>query len=261
MQLDVLFSVLEVDEMQMRDKNIVVIDILRSSTTIAYALANGAREIIPVATIENASKMSGSVFGDATIRGGERNGKIIQGFNLGNSPLEYSEENVKGKTIIFCTTNGTVALVKSRHARNLVVGGFVNLTTTIEFVKEKNEDFVFLCAGRGSALSGFSLEDTICAGMMIHKLIEEENCDIILTDSALAAKHMYKGMGRSIPKILKNSEHGKYLIEIGFKEDIKICGNIDSVPVLPTWIGNALRLRKENSGNENEIQANPKPSN
>jgi 2-phosphosulfolactate phosphatase len=87
MKLDVSFSANHFDDLQLRDKNIIVLDILRASTTTIVALANGAREIIPVANIESAVKISGSLFGEVTLRGGERNGKMIEGFNLGNSPL------------------------------------------------------------------------------------------------------------------------------------------------------------------------------
>ena len=86
MKIDVYFSPAQVDEMQLRDKNVIVIDVLRASTTIVTALNNGAREIIPVGSIESAVKVSGNLFGDVVLRGGERNGKIITGFNLGNSP-------------------------------------------------------------------------------------------------------------------------------------------------------------------------------
>jgi len=245
MKVDVTFSVLQLDELQLRDKNVVMIDVLRSSSTLVHALQNGAREIIPVATIENAVKISGSLFGDVTIRGGERNGKMIQGFNLGNSPLEYIEANVKGKSIIFCSTNGSVALVKARHARNLVVAGFNNISSVVEFLLELNEDFLIVCAGRSPVVGGFSLEDTVCAGMVVDRLAGSKTPLVDMTDAALAAQKLYKGLGRSIPRMLKNSEHGKYLIEIGFKEDLKVCGAIDSVPALPVWTGNSVRLKKE----------------
>ena len=132
MRLDVSFNAAQLDELQLRDKNVVVIDVLRASTTVAVALANGAREIIPVSTIESAVKISGSLFGEVTLRGGERNGKMIEGFNLGNSPAEYTEGTVRGKSIIFCTTNGSVAMFKSRFARRLLVGSFVNLSAVVE---------------------------------------------------------------------------------------------------------------------------------
>ncbi len=260
MRADVTFSALQLDELQLRDKNIVMIDVLRSSSTIAHALQNGAREIIPVATIENAVKVSGSLFGDVTIRGGERNGKMIQGFNLGNSPAEYVEANVKGKSIIFCSTNGSVALVKGRHARNMVVGGFNNVSAVVEFLLELNENFLIVCAGRSPVVGGFSLEDTVCAGMIVDRLVASKNPLVETTDAALAAQKLFKGVGRSIPRMLKNSEHGKYLFEIGFKEDLKICGAVDSVPVLPVWTGNSVRLKKDATDSDTAASNSSKAS-
>jgi 2-phosphosulfolactate phosphatase len=245
MKINVGFNSLDLDELQLRDKNVVVIDVLRSSTTVTVALNNGAREIIPVESIENAVKISGSLFGDVTLRGGERNGKIIHGFNLGNSPLEYSEGTVKGKSIIFCTTNGSVAMYRSRFARHLAVGSFVNVSPVIDFIKGINSDFLLICAGRANAFSNFSLEDAICAGLIIRKLREDKSLNVELTDSSLAAQALQKAYGRSILKMLKNTEHGRYLIEIGYAEDIKLCADVDSVPVLPVLSGNVIRLRKD----------------
>ena len=117
--IEVHFTPNHLDEMQLKDKNIVIIDVLRASTTIITALHHGAKEIIPVSTVENAVKISGSLFGDVTLRAGERNAKMIEGFNLGNSPLEYTEEVVKGKSIILMTTNGSVAMSKENMPSTL----------------------------------------------------------------------------------------------------------------------------------------------
>jgi 2-phosphosulfolactate phosphatase len=250
MKIDLSFSALQFDELQLRDKNIVVVDVLRASTTITVALNNGAREIIPVGSIESAVKISGSLFGEVTLRGGERNGKIIEGFNLGNSPSEYNETAVKGKSIIYCTTNGSVAMTKSRYARTLVIGSFVNMTKTVGFIKEENKDFLLICAGRINNSGNFSLEDAVCAGMMIEELMKDEKIELELSDSAKAARAIYKPFGRSILKMLKNTEHGKYLAEIGFAEDLKICAAVDSVPVLPALSGTVLKLRKEEQQTE-----------
>ena len=95
MRIDVHFTPYQTDELVLREKTVVVIDVLRASTTIVTALINGAKEIIPVATVESAVKISGNLFGDVILLGGERNGKMIEGFNLGNSPTEYSAEKVK----------------------------------------------------------------------------------------------------------------------------------------------------------------------
>jgi 2-phosphosulfolactate phosphatase len=245
MKIDLSFSALQFDELQLRDKNIIVIDVLRASTTITVALNNGAREIVPVASIESAVKISGSLFGEVTLRGGERNGKIIEGFNLGNSPLEYNETAVKGKSIIYCTTNGSVAMTKSRYARTLVIGSFVNVTKIVDFIREENKDFLLICAGRLNNIGNFGLEDAVCAGMMIEALMKNDAVDLELSDSAKAARAIHKSFGRSILKMLKNTEHGKYLMEIGFAEDLKICAAVDSVPVLPIMSGTVIKLRKE----------------
>jgi 2-phosphosulfolactate phosphatase len=245
MKIELSFSAGQFDDLQLRDKNVIVIDVLRASSTITVALNNGAREIIPVASIESAVKISGSLFGEVTLRGGERNGKTIEGFNLGNSPLEYSEAAVKGKSIIYCTTNGSVAMAKSRYARALVVGSFLNLTTVVEYIKEENKDFLFICAGRINTIGYFSLEDAVCAGMMIQKLVKIEGLELNLSDSAKAAYALYKSFGRSVLKMLKTCEHGKYLIEIGFADDLKICAAVDSVPVLPVQIENKIKIKKE----------------
>jgi 2-phosphosulfolactate phosphatase len=245
MKIDLSFSAGQFDDLQLRDKNVVVIDVLRASSTITIALNNGAREIIPVASIESAVKISGSLFGEVTLRGGERNGKTIEGFNLGNSPLEYSEAAVKGKSIIYCTTNGSVAMAKSRYARTLVVGSFLNLTTVVDFILQENKDFLIICAGRINSIGYFSMEDAVCAGMMIQKLMKIETIELNLSDSAKAAHALYKSFGRSVLKMLKTSEHGKYLIEIGFADDLKICAAVDSVPVLPVQIENKIKIKKE----------------
>src|SRR3972149_2002018 len=184
MKIDLCFSQSQLDEMQLRDKNVIVIDVLRSSTTVVNALQNGAREIIPVGSIESAVKISGSLFGDVTLRGGERNGKIIQGFNLGNSPSEYSEAMVRGKSIIFCTTNGSVAMSKSRYARRLFVGGFVNPTAIVAASPADGEDYLLLCAGKSNGLRSFSLEDAVCAGMMIHQIGQDRTSPVDLTDAS-----------------------------------------------------------------------------
>ncbi len=245
MKIELSFSAGQFDDLQLRDKNVVVLDVLRASSTITVALNNGAREVIPVASIESAVKISGSLFGEVTLRGGERNGKTIEGFNLGNSPQEYTEAAVKGKSIIYCTTNGSVAMAKSRYARKLIIGSFLNLTTVVDYICKENKDFLFICAGRVNTVGHFSLEDAVCAGMIIQKLMKYESLELNLSDSAKAAHALYKSFGRSILKMLRTSEHGKYLTEIGFADDLKICAAVDSVPVLPVQIENKIKLKKE----------------
>lgn len=241
-KIEVHFTPGELDEMILKDKNIVVIDVLRASTTIVSAFRNGAKEIIPVSTIEGVVKISANLFGDVTLRAGERNGKMIPGFNLGNSPLEYTEEVVKGKSIIFVTTNGSGAIVKGRHAKNLVVAGFVNLSSVVAFLKELNSDVIIICAGKEN---NFCIEDAVCAGRIINTLSEKMDDNLICNDAGVAAAMLDKTIGKSLLKMLKNSEHGQYLTGIGFAADVKACAALDEMPVLPLLSGNVLRSVKE----------------
>lgn len=241
MQIDLLITPIGTSELYFRDKNVVVIDVLRASTSIITALYNGAREVIPVASVENAVKVSGSLFGDVVLRCGEREGKIIPGFNLGNSPLEYSPETVANKSIIFTSTNGSLAMVKAKFARQIIVAAFVNITAVIDYLSKLNEDFVIVCAGKEH---NFCIEDVVCGGMII-QMLEKNGIKTECTDGATAARTLYKSFGRSINKMLRNSEHGKYLISIGFEKDLKICSEIDTLPVLPVLDKGVIKLTKQ----------------
>ena len=240
MRIDLHFTPHQTDELALREKTVVVIDVLRASTTIVTALSNGAREIIPVATVESAVKISGNLFGDVILLGGERNGRMIDGFNLGNSPAEYTPERVRGKAIIFSTTNGSQAIVKARYARELFVCGFVNMETVAEALRSAPRDFTIVCAGNDGVLS---MEDSVCAGMLVSRVAAPGKLEADLSDGALVARTLYRTFGRGILKMMKSSDHGRHLLEIGFGDDLKICSGIDTLPVLPLLEGNVIKLR------------------
>lgn len=242
MKIEVFYSLSQIDDLFLRDKNVVVIDVLRASTTVIAALNSGAREIIPVNTIESAVKVSGNLFGDVVIRGGERNGKMIEGFNLGNSPFEYTPETVKGKSIIFYTTNGAPAMWKARYAKNLLIAGFVNITAVVNKIKEIKEDVYILCAGKQTQ---FCIEDAVCAGMLTKLLIDDEETEIEFNDSAVAAVALFKNYSKNLLKMARTCDHGKYLIEIGFEKDIEYCTAIDTFDVVPELSANVLKLKKK----------------
>jgi len=242
MRIDLYFTPGQTDELALRDRTVVVIDVLRASTTIVAALSNGAREIIPVATVESAVKISGNLFGDVILLGGERNGRMIDGFNLGNSPAEYTGERVKGKAIIFSTTNGSQALVKARYARELFVCGFVNMGTVADALWQTPRDFTIVCAGNDGVLS---MEDTVCAGMLVSRVAAGGGLDPELSDGALVARTLHRTFGRGILKMIRSSDHGRRLLEIGFGEDLKFCAGVDTLPVLPLLEGNVIKLRND----------------
>jgi len=240
MKLDVLFSPVQADELFFTGKTTVVIDVLRASSTIITALTNGAKEVIPVGTIEFAVKVSGGIFGGHTLLGGERNTKKIEGFALGNSPSEYTKEIISGKSIVFYSTNGSRAIVKAKYSANLFVCSFNNLKTLAEHIKKLNEDVIILCAGNNNF---FSLEDSVCAGMLVTELIAG-NKTAELTDASTGALALFKSLGKNIFKMLSETDHGQLLINNGFEDDLKACAAFDSTDVIPFYAGNTLKVLK-----------------
>jgi 2-phosphosulfolactate phosphatase len=250
MRIDVHFTPDHLDEMTFRDKTVVIIDVLRASTSIIAALANGARQIIPATTVESAVKISGNLFGDAFLLAGERNGKMIEGFDLGNSPSEFSEDVVGGKSIIFSSTNGSQALAKGRFARHAIVCAFTNISAVARFLHTVRTDLAILCAGNGGQ---FSLEDAVCAGMLVQKLPEEKLDSF--SDGALAARALHKTYGRSILKMLRISDHGRQLEELGYGKDLALCASTDSVRVIPVLEGNIIKAIRHAEQDETTVSA------
>jgi len=238
MTVNVLLTPSGLDELSFSGKTIVIIDVLRATSTIVNALNNGAKEIIPVGTVEFAVKVSGGMFGGLTLLGGERNTKKIEGFALGNSPLEYSSRLVKDKSIILYTTNGTKAIVKAKFSKNLFICSFLNLSAVAEHINLMDTDFEILCAGRNNA---FSLEDTVCAGKLISEILKSKK-DLELSDTAKASIALNKAFGKNLFNMLSDTEHGKLLIENGFEDDIKFCSKLNKTNAIPCFSGNVVKL-------------------
>lgn len=238
MKINVLFSPVGVDELSFAGKTTVVIDVLRASSTIVAALSNGAREVVPVATVEFAVKVSGGMFGGQTLLGGERHTKKIEGFALGNSPLEYVPGVVSGKTIVLYTTNGSKAVVKAKFSENLFICSFLNLNAVAKQMVKLNKDFEILCAGRNN---NYSVEDSVCAGKLISETVKL-NPDTELSDSSKACLALNKTFGKSTLAMLKESEHGKLLLDNSFEEDLKFCSKLNSSNIVPYFFANVLKI-------------------
>jgi 2-phosphosulfolactate phosphatase len=164
-----LYSTLaEFSEGQAKGKLVVVIDVLRAASTIVQACENQVERIIPVAGVEDASKLVPTLERKKTLLGGESEGRKIEGFDLGNSPLEYTLELVKGKTLILSTTNGTVAITRSAPADEIVVGCLLNLGAVVAHLASSGADSVaLLCSGN---LGQLALEDFLCGGLVVARL-------------------------------------------------------------------------------------------
>lgn len=241
MKVNVLFSPIVTDELYFTGKTTVVIDVLRASSTIITALNNGAKEVVPVGTIEFAVKVSGGMFGGQTLLGGERNTKKIEGFALGNSPLEYEEKIVNGKSIVFYTTNGTKALTKAKFSENLFVCSFLNLSAVAKHLVSLKKNVEIICAGRNNF---FSLEDTVCAGKLVSEILTLEP-EAEINDSVAASLALIDKYGSDLLKMLKESDHGKLLLENGFEEDINYCSQLNIYNTIPYYVNGVLKLMKE----------------
>ncbi len=242
MKIDVHFSPSSIDELSLKEKVCIVIDVLRATSSIATAFSNGAKEVFPVNTVAEAGKIASNTFGGIVLAG-EKNGVIIEGFHLGNSPSEYTEEKVKNKTVVFTSTNGSNAILKTRFAKISLLASFLNIGKVANFLVEKNSDFTIICAGKNNL---FCIEDTVCAGMIIS--LVAESIDVELTDSSVAALALYKNFGHNILYTLKNCEHGNFLCEIGFENDLTVCSSCDLLSVIPIYSNNSIKNfeRKDN---------------
>lgn len=238
MKINCWFTYNNLEELYFTGRTAVVIDVLRATTTIIAALESGAKEIVPVNAIEFAMKATSGSFGGKTLLGGERNAKKIEGFNLGNSPLEYTPDVVAGKSIILFTTNGTKAIVKAKFADNLFIGSFNNIAAMAEKLLKLNMDFDIVCAGKNG---GFSLEDAVCAGKLISEIMSKKP-QVELSDAALAAVKLNDVFGIDFYKTLMECEHGKLLIENGYLDDLKYAANFNSSTLVPQFIGGSIKI-------------------
>ena len=242
MKINVLYSPQNADDLYFSGKTTVVIDALRASSTIITAIENGAKEVIPVSTVEFAVKVSGGMFGGQTLLCGERNTKKIEGFALGNSPSEYSKKVIEGKSIVFYTTNGSKAILKAKFSENLFISTFNNLTVVAKYLIKLNKSVEILCAGNNNL---FSLEDSVCAGRLIREIVFIDS-GTILSDSAKGAWALEMEFGKNTIRMLRESEHGEILIKNGFEEDLKYCGILNSSSTIPVLKGNVLKALTDN---------------
>lgn len=204
---------------------VVVIDVLRATSAITTAFYNGVSKMIPIATLEDAKKYKDQGYMVAA----ERDGEIIEGFDLGNSPFGYMNSKVKGKTIAITTTNGTQAIEAAKGADTLIVGSFLNFSEVVEYLKSQKKDVLFLCAGWKNK---FNLEDTLFAGAVAEALVLKSNFKTTC-DSTIAAIELYKIAKHDLYGFLGNSSHRNRLAKLDLERDIKYCLTPDQCPVIP----------------------------
>jgi len=241
MNIEVFLTSSVVTEEDVRDRTVVVIDVLRACSTIATALNNGARAIVPVADMAQAGKIASNLDQQSYLLGGERSGEKIEGYHLGNSPSEYTRSAVSGRTIIFNTTNGTVAIAQARSAAHLLIGSFLNAGRVVEFIKEVGDDLTIVCAGWKNRVS---LEDTLCAGLMLYRLWEGTE-PVSVSDGAHIAFTQYLHDHGNVETAIHRCSHAQRLNGLGREEDVDYCLQLDALPVLPYYQDSRLVLYKD----------------
>jgi len=239
MEIDIQLVPSQPDSDILLNRTVVVIDVLRATSVMVHAMWQGALEIIPLATAEAAFEMAKVFPRGSIILGGERRSKKIPGFDLGNSPKEYVAERVKGKKLILTTTNGTKAFHVVSSGREVLAGSFFNIGVMAQRCLELNRDLLIFPSGDEGK---FSLEDTICGGMLIERIMKKGGKRIDLSDASRCAQILYKKFEDNLTEAFHLSHHGKELINRGFIEDLAYCAQIDMTDIVPIFREGVIRI-------------------
>lgn len=215
----------------------VILDILRASTTIIHALAHGADSVVPTEEIEEALSKKAKYQAERVLLGGERAGVLIDGFDLDNNPFAYAENVVRGKTILFTTSNGTRALKRSLAADRILIGGFVNLAAVVDVLLEDKRPIHFVCAG---TMGKVTQEDVLCAGAIVDGLLGSLGLrdDDLADDQAQLALYRYlqaNELDQGVLRAMRNSFGGRNCRRLGFDDQIARAATIDLFRIVPEY--------------------------
>lgn len=214
----------------LKDKIVVVVDIFRATSTMITGLGNGVKSITPVADLETCRNFRNQGY----VIAGERNGLPAEGFELGNSPLSYLNHAFADKKIAVTTTNGTLAIEKSKPgSAEIIIGAFLNLRATVHYLSAKENDVLIHCAGWNG---NFNLEDSLYAGALIEALTQHSfNCD-----SALALKTLYQSVESDLATFIRQASHAKRLQNHDIDADIDFCLSFNQYNLVGKLLDNEL---------------------
>src|SRR4030043_1069822 len=232
MHIDIHFSTFPLSPHLLSDRTVVVIDILRATSVMVYAVSQGAKEIIPVKSVGEAFHLVKTFPHNTTLLGGERESKKIEGFDLGNSPREYIAEKVRGKRLILTTTNGTKAFHAVSSAAEILTGSFLNINATAQRCLEGERDLLLFPSGDEG---NFSLEDTVWGGMLIDRMIKKRGKPVVLNDAPRSAHLLFQKFEADIVESFHLSQHGRNLVDRGFEEDLPYCAQVDMTNLVPVF--------------------------
>jgi len=204
-------------------KIVVVTDILRATSCMVTALSEGIESITPVATVDECRELQKLGY----LTAAERDGRQVEGFDLGNSPLSYIENNFAGRKLAMTTTNGTMAISKSKGANELIIGAFLNLSAIVKYIKSQKNDVLVVCSGWKGLVS---FEDTLFAGALVMKLRDQYE---VQCDSAILAYEQYNANKSDLRRAISKSSHSTRLKNLNISRDIEFCITIDRYNMIP----------------------------
>ena len=227
MHLDVLFLPGELSARARPETTAVVIDVIRATTTIVTAFGHGVRSVLPVASPEEARRARAAT-PDAVLAG-ERGGKRMAGFDLGNSPREFTREAVGGRDVILTTSNGTKALRAVGEGRVVAIGAFLNRAAVADWLVARGEDALIVCSGYEGI---FSLEDSVCAGAVVDRAMAQSG-ELMLGDGARASQVLWARYAPELPHLLPDTGWGRHVVSIGLGPDLELCAALDVTDAVP----------------------------
>lgn len=230
--VDACFSPYLYPVYETNDSIVVVIDIFRATSAICTAFEHGAEKMIPVATVDEARAWKAKGY----LVGAERDAIPVDGFDFGNSPYSYMSEEVRGKTIVITTTNGTQAIEAAKNAHKVVVGSFLNINALCEWLVSEKKNILLLCSGWKNK---FNLEDALFAGAVTEQLTRMSE-EYKLGDACLALKYLYHQAEQDPIKFLAHASHKERLARLNLKKDIKYCLTPNQTNVIPVLQDGAL---------------------
>ncbi len=243
MKISVYFTPLGVTQHDVSEKPVVVIDVLRTTTTVVAAMANGAKAVLPSASQDEALRHVANLERDAVVLAGERKLERIEGFQLGNSPLEMTEDVVRGKTVVMSTTNGTPAITAAESGAPVMIAAVTNFSAAVAKAQEafeKSQEIVILCSGRDKM---FALEDAYAAGRFVRALVPgsmRRTTDF--NDAAIAAYELVRRYGEKWKRAIAASAAAKELRKRGFKADLTAATEVDIHDIVPVYSGKLITL-------------------
>ena len=223
------FATLEqVEKNSLQNATVVVIDVLRASSTIVAALESGVERIIPIADVETASRLVRPAERDKKLLAGERKCLRVPGFDLSNSPGEFTPARVRGKTLVLTTSNGTRAIATAAKAGRIVICALTNLPAVAAALRGESEIVVLCCGAEGT----IAAEDLLCGGLLLNSL-ESTGAPEALPDAARIARDIAEHAGSDIEAFMRRSDQGRKHVELGFESDVVFCSRVGVSSCVP----------------------------